>query len=99
MKYLILLQALFLVGCAEYQYVYQDRPVPVSMQWLDPCPEIHSDFPEVLLLFDSTFYAVYYDHKKKRSHLAEIPPGVYRTTDDRDARFEILPGGELQCLE
>lgn len=99
MRYLILLQALFLVGCAEYRIVREEVPVPVLMVWLDPCPEIHSDFPEVLLLFDETFYAVYYDHKKKRSHLAEIPPGTYRTTDDREARFEVLKGGELQCLD
>lgn len=90
-------------GCAPYNPTYVTEVTEVTevqgaeLDWVDPCPAIESDFPELLLLMNNTtFYAVY--SSGKDIHLTEVPDGTYKTTDDRDARFEVN-GNTIECLD
>jgi len=69
----------------------------VKMDIIDPCPSKEAQFEEVLVcLDDSTLLALYYDHGKKQSFFAAIPPGNYVTTDSRKCKFEVLEGCEVE---
>jgi hypothetical protein len=67
--------------------VFDGQPsTPIS--WTDPCPSIPTQFPELLLVQDGEYYAVYASRNK--IHLTRLVEGVqYRTTDGRNCQFTI----------
>jgi len=65
----------------------------LSVEAVDPCPELVTSFPEYLFLIEGTYYAVYASGTK--IHLARLVPGAYATTDGRACSFSINSAGEL----
>lgn len=101
MRYFTALQLIFLAGCGGnfHQNVYTTVVEETPLEWVDPCPEINAKFPELLLLHKGVYYAVYYDEYNNYTHLVEVVPGFYRTTDSRNAKFEVTVEGGLICHE
>lgn len=61
------------------------------IEMVDPCPSISAQHPELLLLSDGTFYAVYAQGQK--IHLTQLFEGIdYSTTDGRNCHFRIVAG-------
>jgi hypothetical protein len=56
----------------------------VSMQL---CPGDTGAYKEQGFLIDNNLYAVYYDHAKKQSFLAELKTGTYKTTNGSNCQF------------
>lgn len=72
----------------------QDGRDGSRITWVDPCPSIVVQFPELLALVDGSYFAVYASGTK--IHLVKLTPGAYATTDGRACSFTIDANGELQ---
>lgn len=77
-----------LIECEDSSAIVRDGEDSTPITWVDPCPELPATFPELLLLQDGVYYAVYASGNK--IHLTALMDGVqYRTTDGRNCRFMV----------
>lgn len=59
-----------------------------NIEWVDPCPEVATNHPELLLKMGAAYFAVY--ASGQRIHLTRLIDDVnYRTTDGRACTFTL----------
>jgi hypothetical protein len=59
-----------------------------EIEWVDPCPELYHRFPELLMLIEDEYYAVY--SSRTKTHLTKLVDNTtYRTTDGRQCYFTL----------
>jgi hypothetical protein len=63
-----------------------------------PCPTNNQPYAERLLCIDDTLYAVY-NPNGTETRLSVVGPGRYRTTDGRNAVFDVIINCELRCIQ
>lgn len=61
-----------------------------------PCPSLAGNYPEVFLCIANILYAVYDSGQSGQVHYAQIGPGSYITTDNRQCFFSVISGCVIQ---
>ena len=70
--------------------------VTPDLEYVTVCPDIPGPYPEVLLYIDGKYMAFLSDGNYERQRLVVLQNGTYKTTDGRDAYFQIS-GSDLIC--
>ena len=81
-----------MLGCGT-TYVPYPVETPPSIEFIDPCPTVASNFLEVFFCIDESFYVVYYFIGCV--YLIFVIFGVYTTTDDRSCQFTVIENCEV----
>lgn len=81
--------------CGETELIVE---MPTGGEYIDPCPSQEVDFPELLLLYNDQYYAVYANVSTGKIHWSRLPPRTYVTTDGRSCQFRINSDGSIQEL-
>lgn len=69
-----------------------------ELEYVEVCPDIPGQYPEVLLYLDGQYMAFLTDNKWKEQRLVILDDGTYKTTDGRGVYFTVN-GEDIICLE